>query len=173
VIRSLHWDEVPGAGAKWLADPAGRLLALIPGPADHDVCLQDAGFGDFADSDEAWQAEFSSLVAAVLDWAAPYGQARLASGAYPVWRNALGRLAGRREEPTIVDAVVRAALDDAFAPCSVEFGDPVRVVVRTADAHPIVWVWELSPEQASETLVIMLASGRQTQRTRLEWRGLL
>jgi hypothetical protein len=49
----------------------------------------------------------------------------------------------------------------------------VRVVVRTANGHPIVWVWELAPAHASETLVIKLASGRPTQRTRLEWRGLL
>jgi hypothetical protein len=166
VINALHWDEVVIVDQPWLPARTGRLLTLLPGPADHDVCLREAGFDDFGDTDDLWDAMFSSVVNRVFEYGASHGHARLMSGDVRAYAS---RAAGKSPAPAIADAMICAATDDRFPPCQVEFGDPSAVAVRTSQGHPVVWLWERSPSLASDGTVALLAQGLPIRRTRLRW----
>lgn len=173
-IRSLHWDELPPeifAGA-WTSGH-GRVLAVWPGPVDHDACFAAAGFSEFADSNERWDAEFIELIRSLVDFLRPIGGPRLHGGEYPKpgLLTALGRLVGHgRDKPSPLDALVAAARDDRFPPCIVHFGDPVRAVVRTCHGHPLLWVWTAPTGPDREKLIGFVAGDRQVLNTTLDWK---
>jgi hypothetical protein len=128
-IRAVNCAELSSEALSWC--PEGwRLWALWPSPVDHDSCFEQAGFDDFADSDDEWNSGFALLVEDVVRVLGRLGVARLAEGEYP---------RGRPRE-TLGDALVAAARDDNFAPCVVVFGEPAQGLVRTSDGHPILWM---------------------------------
>jgi hypothetical protein len=60
------------------------------------------------------------------------GNGTLTTGEYPMER-------GRLRE-SLADALLAAAGDDNFRPCTVAFGEPARSFLRTSDGHPVLWV---------------------------------
>jgi hypothetical protein len=160
-IRHLNWDEVAHAQPLWR--PRGwRLLALWPSPIDHDTCFAGAGFSDFEDSDDAWHARFSELVADVVRERAHHGEPRLVEGEQP-------RKKGRQTEP-LRDALLAAASDDNFPACVVEFGSPRRALVRTSDGHPMLWI--ASSSDLHEELQAVAAKHGGARRLQLDWNKL-
>ena len=125
---------------------------MIPGPADHDLCLQDAGFDDFADSDAAGDVAFASFVARALEFGAQVGAPRMVSGGYPVEGNPLRRFFARGARPTLADAIVWAATDDKL--------------------HRVKCISERQQRQCCECREGTLAAGCPTKRTVLEWNRL-
>lgn len=121
-IARVHWAEITEARPSW-SSASGRLYAIWPSPIDHDACFAAAGFSDFGDSDEAWDAEFAEFVEKTLAVLGEIGKAR----------------GGPRA--SLRDALIAAARDDNFPPCVVSFGEPVVASVRTSDGHPILWIW--------------------------------
>jgi hypothetical protein len=132
MLRHLNWDEVVRVHPLWR--PEGwRLWALWPSPVDHDLCFGQAGFSDFDDNDDAWHTAFAELINDLLAALHAYGRPLLNAGSeYPIER-------GRRRE-TLQEALLAAASDDNFRPCTVSFGSPPRALVRTSDGHPILWI---------------------------------
>jgi hypothetical protein len=120
-FTQVNWGEV-GERPAWAS--SGRLFAVWPSPVDHDACLAAAGFGDFADSDEAWDADLVRLVETVIAGLSGWGEPVMTSGDSP--------------DRSIISGLLAAAGDDNFPPCVVTFG--ARAFVRTSDGHPIVWV---------------------------------
>jgi hypothetical protein len=130
-IRAVNWGELQDVRPVWLPEGWG-LWGIWPSPVDHDVCFQEAGFDDFADSDGEWDSGFALLVEDVLGVLGALGVARLIEGEYPTERG--------RMRKTFCDALVAAARDDNFAPCVVVFGEPARGFIRTSNGHPILWL---------------------------------
>jgi hypothetical protein len=172
VIRTLHWDEVGDVEATaWVPASGGRAIVLLPGPANRDLCLREAGLDDFGDPDDQWESDFVALVRRSLELGACRGEPRLADGGYPVRDSFWSRLLCRQPPPSLIDAVLAAARDDNFRPCRIEFGVPAEVALRSAHGHHMLWLWERVPERSAEETVSLLA-GWRTQRSRLKWKGL-
>lgn len=173
-IHSLHWAEIPVDGAvhTWVPGP-GRILVLWPAPIDHDACFAAAGFSDFADSDETWDAEFAGMVGSLVRFLERFGEARLQSGDSAREGGvlaALGRALGaRRQELGPANAILVAARDDNIPPCEVHFGVPVRAVLRTSNGHPLLWVWSNASGLVREELLAAIGGHRAMPNTSLDW----
>lgn len=156
-IETIHWDELPATlAARWIAG-TGRLFALWPAPLDHDACLRDAGFSEFADTDDRWHRELTEMVGSLLASLGSRGAAQKRSGEYPVQANRLD------------EAVLAAALDDNFEPCVLEFGSPPVSALRTSDGHAIFWIWLAGAAPGFDQLLRAAARGRPVCRTSLDW----
>ncbi len=160
VIKLVNWDEVVTAQPPWL--PEGwRLWAVWPSPVDHDACFEAAGFRDFADSDEDWDADFACLVQQVMGGLEKVGIAKLNTGEYPIER-------GHRRE-SLVDALIAAATDDNFQPCTVTFEETPRAFLRTSDGHRILWV----ALRSGALDVVAVVEPRDVRETTLDWARLV
>ncbi len=144
-------------GPRWVGGGHGQLHVLLPSPVDSDACLADAGFGEFADSDEVWDRGFDALVRDVVDSlrkhakgvsvVAPRGKLDL------TWSGRLVRFLRFQNEPDpvnpdgleAVDALLHAARDDSYLQfAAVDFLDashPVVARVFISDGHPLIWIW--------------------------------
>jgi len=172
-IETIHWDELPATlAARWMA-AAGRLFALWPAPLDHDACLRDAGFDEFADTDDRWHRELAEIVGSLLASLGSRGAAQKRSGEYPI--KTPGQLGGPRPQEhdpranRLEEAVLAAALDDNFEPCVLEFGSPPVGALRTSDGHAIFWVWLAGAAPGFDQLLRAAARGRPVCRTTLDW----
>jgi hypothetical protein len=163
-IERIHWSLV----ADDIAPPAvvGPCVAVLPAPTDHDVCFSAQGFTDLADSDESWDQQFAELVSRLFTALSRVGSASLVAGEIPERR--VGWLR-QREAGTLQDALVCAARDDNFAPCTVGFGSPVRAQLTAADGHSIVFV-QPGPNVPFEEVLVAAAAGLPLVRTDLNWR---
>lgn len=171
-IERIHWGRV---GQRGYRDACGSLFALWPEPIDADRCFDLAGFDGFEDSDEIWNADFESLLETVLVTLRQYGRGVTAGERPVVDRSLLDRLARRCPSTLELSAhLALVAMDDSFAPCRVDFGDPVCAVLVAGDGHPIVWIW-LHEEVAGawREHVARIASGRPLVETNLDWEVLL
>jgi hypothetical protein len=65
-ITSVCWAEVPPSLTSTWAIGAGMRLAVWPAPVDHDACLSDAGFTEFADSGARWDDELEEMTATLV-----------------------------------------------------------------------------------------------------------
>ena len=151
-IKRLHWAEArkPGAGERY---------AVWPEPVDHDVCLQRAGFSVFADTDEAWERDFSALITNLVSSLEAHGTARLAG----VTDQPTGSLRLRKEE-SVCDALLNAASDDQLPACYVEFGPAGTAMLCATDGHPIIWV-TLPPGESIGQLLREASEGWPVERT--------
>lgn len=161
IIR-VHYSQVPTSEAL-------NRFAVWPEPVDHDVCFQKAGFTAFADTNDTWDAEFDKLFDRLFSTLEERGPARLAGGELPVRRTGFLK---PKEVGSLLMALLCAAQDDQFPPCSVEFGDPVSARVTTSDGHPILWI-ELSNAADFSSILTTVADGLPVCETSLEWELLL
>jgi hypothetical protein len=146
-LKAIHWDEVPVALASAWCAGGGRLLAVWPAPVDHDACFLDAGFSDFADTDEEWERQVARLIDALMAGLGTCGPARMRSG----------------------EGLLASARDDNVPACVVEFGSPAAAALRTSDGHPIFWIWLGGSTLDVEALLRTVAFGTRLQRTSLQW----
>jgi hypothetical protein len=70
---TIHWSPVPRA------DESLSLFALWPAPVNPDVCFQKAGFTDFGDGYEKWDADAGGVLTRLLGVLGSYGSPRLLS----------------------------------------------------------------------------------------------
>lgn len=161
-IARVNWAEITDARPSW-APASGRLCAIWPSPVDHDACFAAAGFSDFGDTDEAWDAEFAEVVEKTLAALGETGKPALTEGEYPLDRG--------RPRVSFRDALIAASRDDNFNPCVVSFGEPVVASVRTSDGHPILWIWIAAG--AIDALLPRIAASRELRQMALEWEKLL
>jgi len=181
-IEGIRWGHVPAAAAPAWVGPGGTLVALWPTPVDADSCFREAGFAEFADSDEQWDDEWRRVVERLLGLLGQYGQARLLN------REEVCSLRPRRWwewlafwlQPTevvelgAVDRVCLSAEDDRFGEAVMHFGDPPAVTLRTSWGHPILWV-AAAPGVAlsGQVLAEGIAEGRPVIRQQLRWEFLI
>lgn len=173
-IRRIHWGVV---GPRRLGNEPGSLFALWPEPVGHDACFEEAGFGRFDDSDDAWDADFERLIEAVLATLGTHGDpVGPAPGERPVWTRSLVDRLLRRKPPELhlPEHLALAAGDDQFDPVLVTFGAPASAAIFVADGHPIVWVWIHEKEKGRwDEHLKSIAAGREIAQTTLTWDVLL
>jgi hypothetical protein len=137
-IAHIQWWSL--GRCRW-RDELGVGAAMCPSPVDHDACLRSAGFADFADCDDAWHQDFTTLLDDVVSLLSRFGAA-VVHGLEPVPASWWDRVLRRRAPPwSPASRLELAASDDQFGTCGVEFGDPVRAAACTSDGHPIIWAW--------------------------------
>jgi hypothetical protein len=163
-IERIHWSLVP----KSAAPPAiaGPCVAIWPGPVDYDACFSAQGFTDFADSDATWNRQFAEIVSRLFTGFSRAGNPSLVAGEIPVRR--VGWLR-RREMGTLQDALLCAARNDNFRPCTVGFGSPVQAQLTASDGHPIVFV-QPGADLPVEDVLAGAAAGLPLVRTDLNWK---
>ena len=67
MIEQLHWDAVgPTEKVPSIRGPA-QWLAIWPSPVDADACFSEAGFHDFADTDDSWDSAWRSILRAIFE----------------------------------------------------------------------------------------------------------
>jgi hypothetical protein len=169
-IKRLYWTVHPAAECSWAPTGAGgRVLALLPGPVDHDACLGGQGFSDFADTSEAWDSELREIIEKLLVLGERSGPATLVAGDYPVrYRYVLGIPVLRQRSTSVAQALLCSALDDQFPPCAVAFGEPPALMLRTAGGHPFVWIWQAVPDATPDGLLQHIAGGRPLEGLRMD-----
>jgi hypothetical protein len=159
----LNWGEVTAPAVDWC--PSGwRLWAIWPSPVDHDLCFASAGFADFADSDDAWDAAFRELLERLLSAFAPRRLGLLA-GAFP-------RQGGGSRE-SLAEALYAAARDDNRAACVVGDREPATCRLRTSAGHPLIWIAQADSDLAWLTAAATADSSLEICNVRLEWSKLL
>jgi hypothetical protein len=184
-IRQFHWGSVSSP----LPDPRlGRfpqVLAIWPAPLDADACFTDAGFHDFADSDEAWDQDWRGFVARVLGQLEQFGDLHVKAEAqiYDVdarsfTRKLLDRLFSRpapaQKDPlTIVEQIVAVTNDSRLGEVFVDFGTPAKACLLASRGHRILWLGWILPSSAAEAFIEGLAEGMPVIQTTLNWQVLL
>ncbi len=171
-IRCIHWGPV---GRRSYGDEPGALFAVWPEPVNADACFTAAGFERFDDPDDAWDAEFVSLLQRVVETFGQYGSPRII-GQRPVWKRSLkDRLLGRpTPEPALHEHLALVAGNDQLDPVRVEFSAPVRAAIFVSDGHPIVWSWlHASIIAAWQEHLLRICEDRPRAETSLTWEHLL
>ena len=170
-IEAIHWGDVGDRGYR---GDRGRLFALWPAPVNHDVCFRNAGFDRFADTDDAWDADFAIVIQDLLAALRAHGSPVVTGE--PIFRRRLiDRLLGKRV-PTLAlhEQLALVARDDQWLPCHVDFGEPVRAVVCVSDGHPILWIWlHQDLANAWQDHLHAIARGGTLIETTLRWEVLL
>jgi hypothetical protein len=137
------------------------------------VPLARAGFSDFADTDERWLADLIGMIAALVRFMKRAGDARLVKGDYPREAGLRADLARWRGHPsaiaTLENALLAAALDDAFERCVIHFGEPTRAAVGTGGGHPLLWTWVIGEGLDRDELLGSVAGALPLVNTTLDW----
>jgi hypothetical protein len=178
-IRELCWGSVPPNQRPSWAAFAGTLLGVWPAPVDHDVCFREAGFSEFADTDEDWDRDWEVIVGRVLAFLQARGTSRLRNGADVRRRRPCRILEWLLPWHVPTEAVafsprerlLLSTHDDRFPAAVVEFGDPPAVMVRASDGHPILWLDFAATLNGAEAEASMrsIAEGRPIRRLELRW----
>lgn len=157
----VHWDEVRPPPA-WVP-PGARLLALWPAPVNADACFADAGFTDFEDHDDAWDARAEALLDHVIERMARFGVPSVRPQApvppAPGWQCWFARLRRPRAPPEPLPLSARLAApmrEDSLPACRVDFG-AAGAGLRTGDGHWLFWI--MLPSSGPEPAAFAAACG--------------
>ena len=185
-IRQLHWNVLPAEIAPQALPGYEVVVAVWPAPVDADACFRDAGFADFADSDDTWDRQWQEVIERAFRSLEPLGLARLSKGieVYEICKSGLIRqlieVMGLVRPPmkrvplSVLEQVFVASDDDQFGDVLVDFGLPAKASLSAGSGHPILWVGlrgqcGLTPE----ILVEGLAENHPITRTSLKWEMLI
>lgn len=170
---TVHWSRVLGNAARRYATDGMALFALWPSPVSDDVCFREAGFTDFGDGDENWEADAAGLLTRLLAELSSHGAPRLASepveGHQP-WHR---RPFANAEVLDLRQQIELPMQWDELPDCVVLFGES-GTSLRTGSGHHIFWI--VLPERAAETFVSIVervAGPHPVVRTDLKWECLL
>jgi hypothetical protein len=163
---TIHWSPVPSA------DEGSALFALWPAPVNPDVCFQEAGFTDFGDGDENWEADADGLLTRLLEALSSYGAPRLMSEPAEKHQSWYRRLFTKAEVFDLRQQIELPIQWDELPDCIVSFGES-GVSLRTGSGHHIFWVTLPHAEAGSfPKLVNRVAASHPTTRTELRWEAL-
>jgi hypothetical protein len=177
---TLHWSPV-GAPAGCAGPPVGcQLLALWPAPVNPDACFEEAGFTDFGDNDDAWDAASSALIDRLLAALAAHDAPRLLSPPLRQGRNWHRRLLAALRLGAGADAALPLKTQiempmqwDSLPRCQIAFGDR-GVALHAGDGHVLFWVVLPGSDVRDAAAFVCLAAGAlPVVQTALHWECLL
>lgn len=163
-IERIHWDVVSASSGE--SNPYAVLVAIWPNPVDHDACFQTAGFDEFRDSDETWDADWRELIGTAIDKLLGFGAAQVITS--PQVRDHCGRAL----DLGILELLVLVSRDDQFAPVEVAFGDPPAVLLSAGEGHSILWL-RTTAVLAGEMLSLLQDGPFPVSQRRLIWEPLI
>ncbi len=162
-IQRFHWSAL---GPHLHGRHSGSLFVAWPSPVDHDACLAEAGFTDFADTDDVWDREFVAGLERCIGSFSGCGAPEVTGCDPPSSRVPK---AGPWLAPA--ERLALAAREDHFGPCSVSFGD--TAIMLTSDGHPLVWVWLVESAAGPwREHLDALRGGAAGERGEIDWRRL-
>lgn len=172
---TVHWSRVPNPPADAL--PGVQVHALWPSPVNADACFESAGFADFGDADDDWDAHANALLQQLLNLLSThFGDASQPPPApgpgpeLPWYRRFFAPPAPRWRSP--LEQLTDAMHDDNLPLADIRFGQG-GARVRASAGHWLLWVdWPSDAPLPFEALVQALAEGRPVHRTELDWRAL-
>ena len=168
-IRALHWSAIPDADAPVWMKRGCELYAIWPAPVNHDACFENAGFHDFADTDDTWYAEFATILQAMIDQLETLGQSTIRQG-IKFRRPLLAQLCKPAKDPALLDQLIASTFDDNFPACIITFGTPPIATLRTGEGHEIIWLMvEAHAHVDVEALAAHATEGRPLYQTNLTW----
>lgn len=170
---TVHWSQVLGDVALRHTAEGFSLFALWPSPVSDDACFREAGFTDFGDGDENWEAHAAGLLTRLLAELSSYGVPRLASK--PVERHQpwYRRPLAEAEVPDLRQQFELPMQWDELPDCVVLFGES-GASLRTGSGHHLFWI--VLPEQDAPSfadLVKRVAGLHPVVRTDLKWECLV
>jgi hypothetical protein len=163
---TIHWSPVSRAEGT-------ALFALWPSPVNDDACFRAAGFMDFGDADENWDADAGRLLTGLLAVLNSYGPPRLLSR--PVEKHVpwYRRPFAKSEVFDLRQQIELPIQWDELPDCTVSFGGS-GVSLRTGRGHHIFWITLPESEAGSfPALVDRVAASHPIARTDLKWECLV
>jgi hypothetical protein len=184
-IRQVHWDIVPRDVVVPRMDACPVVLAIWPAPVNADACFADAGFHDFADTDDEWGADWRGIVSRAL--------ARLEQNGSPSVRIEAGicrggflshvswifswllpqRLFLKPVHLPIAEQIFVVTTDDQFGEVFIEYGMPPMVRLLASGGHEVLWIGWTTPEYVPRRFVEEIAAELPVVRTALHWCALV
>jgi hypothetical protein len=164
---AIHWSRV----SKPQNDEV--LFALWPSPVNPDVCFQKAGFTDFDDGDESWDANAGDLLTRLLEVLNGYGVPQQTSTPAEKHLPWYRRPFSKREVLGFRQQIEFPLRWDNMPDCVVKFGSS-GVSLRTGRGHYIFWITMPDSEAAHfPSVVARVAASHPIVQTDLKWEHLL
>lgn len=184
-IRAIHWCQLPSDQRVSGISDDKTVFAIWPAPVDADACFAEAGFLDFADSDELWDSEWRSILHQTIASMSVVGTGIIVQPISAIkevrgclFGEMLHRLLSRRpthwELPD--DALTQIELatsDDRYGRVIVQFGEPARATLVAGDGHPILWIGIAAGEVRTDAILVAAAAGRPILQRNLKWNAIL
>jgi hypothetical protein len=179
-IEKLHWGSVVPTGIVRKLARFGQVVAIWPGPVDSDYCFSQAGLKDFADSDEAWDADWRRVVVRTVQQLEEAGVARIQVRAEvreipdgSTWKQLKRWLEGPpntfgKQVLGIEEQVIVVSNDDQFGEILVEFGEPAICGLWAGMGHPVLWVGFATGDIDVEEWLAGIADGLPVVRSELK-----
>ena len=122
-------------GVCW-GQPESNLFAIFPTPVNADECFKKAGYVNFQDANDEWEAKADSFLDDLLNSMEKFGPAKLLSEPlrdleYVPYLDSLS--------PLKKEIVIRTGIEDNIPDCEITFGDS-GIKMKTGDGHHIFWL---------------------------------
>lgn len=138
-----------------------------------DACFREAGFTDFGDGNESWDADADGLLTRLLEALSGYGPPCLISNPAEKHQSWYRRLITKAEVFNLRQQIELPILWDELPDCIVGFGD-TGVALRTGSGHHIFWITLPRCDAASfPNLADRVAASHPIVRTELRWECLV
>jgi hypothetical protein len=166
---TVHWSPVSGLAAQRIAADGVAVFALWPSPMNDDACFRAAGFTDFGDADDQWDANAEALLSEMLSELSEFGSPRLLSEPLEKECPWYLRPFTKREPFDLTQQIQLPMQWDNLPDCLVSFGES-GVSLRSGRGHIIYWI-ALPQSEAScfPGLVKRIATSHPLVCTELLW----
>lgn len=172
-LFTVHWSPVTSDSTQRYVAEGLQMFALWPSPVNDDACFRKAGFTDFGDGNERWDAHADGLLTRLLAELCSYGTPHIVSEPavrhQPWYRHPFAK-------PEVFDLrqqIELATQWDNLPDCIVAFGES-SVSLRAGSGHHIFWIVMPEGESASFVSIIdRVAGSHPVVRTDLRWDYLL
>ena len=138
-----------------------------------DVCFREAGFTDFDDADEAWDADAEGLLDRLLAELSQYGKPKLISEAVERAQSWFRSMFRGPEVFSLREQIMVPIQWDHLPDCVVAFGES-GCTLRTGQGHHIFWItMPLDLSDAFPVLAERVAAPHPIHHTALRWDALI
>lgn len=170
---TLHWSPIPLDLALPQVGEGRILFALWPAPVNPDACFEAAGFGDFGDSDDAWEVEAAALLDRLIATLSRHGEGRLLSQPLRPSRPWYRRVFSRPQPLPLRQQIEMPLEWDSLPDCLVAFGDQ-GITLGTGKGHHLFWIgWPAADAGGFPVLLEAVGAGLPRMKTDLKWACLL
>lgn len=180
MIKAIYWDTLTTYDSGDDQRSKHCLYAIWPSPIDADDCFIKAGFTEFTDTDDKWDADWRAIISEVISYLSLNGKAVIRQPIVPVEKNRLiDRILNNKPKfndviLSLVEQIELTTLEDNFPLAIVDFGNQYSLSLVTGNGHPILWILvdpktKLHPKE----IVNQIGKERKTSQRQLDWSKLV
>ena len=168
----IHWSRVPPSESRIPVARGQYLLAMWPAPVNYDECFKAAGFSNFADNDDEWDARAEDFLTRVLTELLVYGSGVLQSAPLTKGLPWYRRPFQVAPTHTLINQILLPMHWDSLPACHVSFGGNMAAL-RTGDGHFLLWLTLPAQGQFQlKSFLSKVAGPWPVLETHLNWRAL-